>query len=186
MSMYERDDVDLVMREIGVGWWETSVQEIPGLLIPAIKRVSERHGVDSGYVLWSLMNAPKSWRGVPGSTFLSIARRLLITSSFDYGRVKYQIPDFEGEQQVNDALKDLGKWADTTLSKAVWDILTDLAKRNLKRIQKGVLEVDGRDISRRDAMLLVMTELPLRIKDHPFWFTHTTTLGMMAGELIGT
>lgn len=175
---FGRDEVDQIIREIGNFWWEAARNVTPDLLESAILGVANANRVDPGYLRWTLLNDRRSWENRSKAAMLDVAIRLFLASTSRRNEdVEFEIPaSLEEERRVDAAVADVVKWADGPYFDRVLDIFLTQGGAAAKRIQRVVVELTGEPISEKQARLMILTDLPLRLRDHPFWFRDAVSL----------
>lgn len=176
---YGRDEIDKVVREVGNTWWERSRELAPNLLNAAVRATATAGHVDQGYVWWRLLNDQPTWEAIPRSEMLDVAVRLTLMS---VGRdhtpeAPFQLPLLEEERDVDRGMVVLVRWADTSFAERVVDLLLEAIDEVTPRVRRAIADSTGEQISEKQARLTVLVDLPLRVRDHPFWFRDPVSVG---------
>jgi hypothetical protein len=184
---YGRDEVDKIVREVGSQWWDVAREATPPLLEQAIRDQATLGSVDRGYLRWVLLHHRASWDKFDTSGMLGAAIHLFLASvTKDRSTVPYTVPsDMASEQRVNKALQGLAKWANGPFADAIGKTLAGLIRSEGEKIKAAILSDTGEKFSTQQARMVIVVELPERIRDHPFWFRDPITLGVMAKGIIG-
>lgn len=183
---YGRDEIDKIVREVGNTWWDQAREMVPPLLTSAVKTTAAAVQVDSGYIWWRLLNDQRSWESIPKSEMLDVAVRLTlmsVTRSHDPD-VQFEMPTLEGEKQVDRGMTALVRWADTAFAERAVDLLLETIGEVSQRIQRATANITGERISEKQALLVVLVDLPLRVRDHPFWFRDPLSVGAVMRRIM--
>ena len=183
-----RDEGDRIVRSAGNEWWEAARDAMPGLLLPAVERVAKNNAVDSGYVLWTLLEHPRSWRDYDQSRLLRAAVGLYLRSrSRSIKQFPYTVPDdLDSERRVNKALKDLAQWAKNTLPSEMGKVFVPVLRSQGEELKAFIFKSEGERVSSADAKVLIVDELPLRLKDHPDWFYDAPVMKTLSKHVLGS
>jgi hypothetical protein len=152
-------------------------------LVGAVNDAAQKHDVDPNYLWFTLYRAPGSWKRLLDGKEehgLEVASNLAIRGSFVPNYARFNMPDEAGEKRVNDAFKQLGKWAASdfklSLMRKFGSELKDSAKELMKLHRKERL-------SERDARLHIWSILDSRVSSHPHWFDDHLTLWQILHKL---
>lgn len=183
---YGRDEVDKIVREVGNTWWELSREIAPTLLDAAVKTTAAAVKIDPGYVWWRLLNDQRTWESIPRSEMLDVAVRLTLMSvTRDHTpESRFEMPTLDEEQLVNRGLTALVKWADTVFAERMVDVLLETIDEVGTRVQRAMSAITGEQISAKQARLTVLVDLPLRVRDHPFWFRDPLSVGSVMKRIM--
>jgi hypothetical protein len=184
---YGRDTTDEIVRQVGTDWWEAARAATPALLEPAVKKEAAKQGVDANYVLWSLVQDQKSWQRTSGAGMLSAVVRLYLESgNRSHESKRFEMPDsMGGERAVNKAIQNLVKWAADKFSDKMVDLFLSIANPAAEQIKAAMFKDHGERYTTGQARKVIFGELPLRVKDHSFWFRDPTTLRLMLQDILG-
>ncbi len=180
---YGRDNVDKIVRDVGNNWWALAREMAAPLLTSAVEATANTQKIDSDYLWWRLLNDQRSWGMLPRSEMLDMAVRLtLVSVGRDHGPdSRFDLSD---EAATAKALASLVKWADTAFAGRAVDLLLDVAGRSVKQVQQAMVGITGEQISEKQARLVILVDLPLRVEDHPFWFKDPQSVRTLLGRIM--
>ena len=184
---YGRDTTDTIVREVGNNWVDAVRTSTPSLLTAAVKAEALKNDVDAEYLMWSLINDRRSWARSSGAEMLRVARRAYLESrSRGHDKKPFTMPDdIAGEKRVNKAIQNLIRWANGPYKDAMVGLLINVASPAADRIKAAILEEHGDRYTTAQARQVILSELPLRVRDHPFWFSDAATLQLLVQEVLG-
>lgn len=162
-----RNEIDKTVRVIGEEFWTEAVA-LSDLFVKEAKKIAKKRGVSPGYLLFALGHdlAAAKRRAGPNGKGLGIAWHLKANRGRDPG-VGFSIPPgSEGEQAVDEAIQDLALWSATDFKKELGRAFVRVVNKHAPRLKA---ELDAQDIQSKP-ISVVLHELPLRTRDHPFWF----------------
>ena len=173
MGMLDSGDaVDDIVKQVGKELWQDGRKLVPEI-VKEIAKESGKHGIDPNYISWILVNRLRDWKPEVGSDFQAVqvlVRLLADTPRARPGSGDFTLPDWDGEKQVDSALKAIGKWATKTLIPMLFKALTRLVRKYGDQVKSWYDTTHDQDVPLADARYLIVRELPLRVRDHPFWF----------------
>ncbi len=93
--------------------------------------------------------------------------------------------DMGGERAVNKAIQSLVGWAKGPYADAMVKLFVGVAGPAAEQVKSIVFEEQGERITTKQARQILLSELPLRVKDRPQWFRDPGTLQLLVEGLFG-
>jgi len=185
---YGRGAVDEIIREIGQEFFSDAASLAGRELPREVESLSKQYGLqDTGYIWFILFKHPKSWRRAAGNNAedLDTALRLFHHSGAkDPMPRDYTLPPGSMERDVDSLLSDLGRWAATTFKKELLQVFVATGKKFTRNLTDAMSEAIGSPATAAHARHAIVTDLPLRVKDHPHWFKDHLTLHQALESLL--
>lgn len=179
---YGRDDVDRLVQETAKEFYGQAVQA-SSTLAKALTDVAKKKAVDANYLWFTLYKAPASWKSLlkgKEKDALEVAVNLALKGRFVPNYTRFSMPDEAGEQRVNEALAQLGKWALSEFR----DELGRRFRSELRDSGQELVKLRRQErMSLRDAQVLLWTTLDSRVLTHSHWFTDHLTLWQILHKL---
>ena len=178
-----RDQIDHAVRDAGLAFLEGAIKAAGKWLPTDVREVASKHGIDPGYIFFTLLKHRSSWARERSMVALSVAVKLYVLSGVNAPR-KFDIPDADQEYLVDEALQELEQEAASDFVNVMAHVMVREGKKYGKDIQQAMADLYGKSVSSTHAHGILLNELPLRVKDHSYWFPHHVVLYQALGLLI--
>jgi hypothetical protein len=175
-EMWGRDDIDKTVRKAGQEIYKAAM-ELGSELWGAITVAAKKHAISPEYLLHSLNRSTSRFPGKGGEAF-KVAYLILTENpplSLKFFNPSKEVAD---KVSVDLAMRDVIKWAEDDFIYAIAKITVDTAKKYAGVVQ-AARATQGSAISRSQGAHVILVELPLRTKDHPYWFRDSRLLYRM-------
>lgn len=175
---FGRDLFDVKVREAGNEFLRDAAtlaaQEVPAVL----QNIEREYGIPGSYLFFVMSKRAKEAQRILGRSYdmAQAVRNLWISKYTDYDAVgRVRVPPSELEVNFNDALQAFGQWSLTTFRRKLVKVFTDVLKRKAREY----LRESGDSVPEKNVRLGLYQGLPLRVTDHPFWFSDSITLSRL-------
>jgi hypothetical protein len=162
-----RDDIDKAVQAAGKDIYKGGVALGP-MLWDGIVAVSKKHRVDPGYVFFSIESFIPKLTGKDRMA-LRVAYKLYLMSPHQASEMQ-GLPPASDEPRVDMALRDLARWAKDDFVYEIAKLSVDTAKKYAGRVQAEMAS-QGAPVSHNQGAKIILSELPIRTRDHPWWFS---------------
>ena len=172
---FGRDTLDQKIQEAGNEFLRATASlaesEVPAIL----RKIEKDYQIPGSYLFFVLSKRPQDAKKILGSDYnaAQMARQLWISKYTDYDAVgRVRVPPAEFESKFNPALREFGAWAKTKFRKNLVSVFVGVLKQKAREFVREIQE----PFTEKDVRVTLYRELPLRAKDHPFWFSDSITL----------
>lgn len=170
-----RNLFDNKVREAGNEFYKAA-RDLAEHSVPAILNSIEReYGIPGSYLFFVMSRRPQDAKSILGSDYdlAQAARRLWIAKHTDYDAVgRVRVPPSELEPNFDPAMQEFGAWAKTRFLRKLVDVYVAVLRQKAREY----IKESGDSVPEKNVRYALYTDVPLRVKDHPFWFNDSSTL----------